>query len=80
MSGGIYLDDRETDLPASFSTGATVTAGAGLDVWVTRHLSMGARVLYRGLALGEPRDYDHGRRFRNMVHAISVDASASIHF
>jgi len=80
MSGGIYLDDRETDLPDSFSTGAIVNAGGGLDVWVTRHLSVGARVLYRGIALGEPRDYVQGQRFRNVVHGISVDAYAELHF
>jgi hypothetical protein len=80
MSGGIHLDDRQSGQPDSFATGATAEAGLGLDVWVTRHLAMGARVLYRALALGEPEGYERGRRFRNVVHGISVDAFATIHF
>lgn len=47
---------------------------------VTRHLAFGARTLYRALALGEPEGYERGRRFRNVVHGISVDAFATIHF
>lgn len=81
MSGSIQLDDRSTDLPHGFAAGATISAGGGLDVWVTRHLSMGARVLYRGFALGEPREeLQSEHRFRNVIHGISVDAFATIHF
>ena len=81
MSGGIYLDDRVLDRPDSFAFGAVINAGCGLDLWVTRHISMGARVLYRGMALGEPVDsLKDEHTFRNFVHGISVDAFASIHF
>ena len=81
MSGGIYLDDRVAERPDSFAFGATYSAGCGLDIWVTRHISMGARVLYRGLALGQPVDEVRAEHpIRNLVHAISVDAFASIHF
>jgi hypothetical protein len=87
LSGGISLDQRESELPDSFSVGATFTVGGGLDIWVTRHISMGARVLYRGFALGVPVNeggdlrpqVDEGS-FRNYIHGISVDAMASIHF
>ncbi len=81
MSGAIHLDTREQQRPDSFSMGAVVNAGVGLDLWVTRHISMGARVLYRGMALGQPEDGIEGRGpFRNFVHGISVDAFAAIHF
>ena len=81
MSGGSYLNDRVAEQPDSFAWGATVNAGCGLDLWVTRHISMGARVLYRGMALGEPVDAMKAEQtFRNFVHGISVDAFASIHF
>ncbi|MBW2735434.1 MAG: outer membrane beta-barrel protein [Deltaproteobacteria bacterium] len=79
LSGSIALDDRDVNTPSGFSVGATFTLGGGLDIWVTKHLSFGGRVLYRGLALGEPRD-DQDQRFRNLVHGISVDAYASVHF
>ena len=80
FSGGIYLDDREADRPDSFAVGATVNLGVGLDLWVTQHISMGARVLYRGLAVGEPDSAQQEQTFRNYVHGISVDAFATIHF
>lgn len=81
MSGGVQLDERQGEQPDGFSTGATFSAGCGLDLWVTRHLAMGARVLYRGLALGENRDdRKDEQRFRNVIHGISVDAFATIHF
>lgn len=81
LSGGIYLDDRNIDLPDTiFSVGATFTAGVGLDIWVTRHICMGGRVLYRGLALGEQREERQDVTIRNYIHGISVDAMASIHF
>jgi hypothetical protein len=79
VSGGIALDNRQADSSDAVSVGATITAGCGLDVWVTRHIAMGARVLYRAMALGET-DEAAGRRFRNVVHGITVDALASIHF
>jgi hypothetical protein len=80
VSGGIYLDERNPELPDTiFSVGAAFNAGVGLEIWVTRHITMGARVLYRCLALGEQRE-DRSERFRNVIHGISVDAQASIHF
>lgn len=81
LSGAIELNDKEVPRHNKLSVGATYTLGAGLDVSVTRHISVGGRVLYRGMALGEPReDLRQERRFRNLVHCISVDASASLHF
>ena len=80
MSGGIYLDDQTADRPNAFALGAVINAGVGLDLWVTRHISMGARVLYRGMALGRHADDENDDTFRNYVHGISVDAFASIHF
>jgi Outer membrane protein beta-barrel domain len=80
VSGGIYLDERNPELPDTvFSLGAAFNAGVGLEIWVTRHITMGARVLYRCLALGEQRE-ERSERFRNVIHGISVDAQASIHF
>ena len=81
MSGAIHLDDRVEQRPDSFGVGAMINAGVGLDLWVTRHISMGARVLYRGMAMGEAVDEVKDEQpIRNFVHGISVDAFAAIHF
>jgi hypothetical protein len=78
--GGSYPDDpRYQSLSSIFAKGAAVNAGAGLDLWVAPYLSLGGRVLYRGLYFGAP-SFMVGESYRNLVSGVSVDAMATLHF
>ena len=58
----------------------STAVGFGLDIWIAPYLSMGGRVVYRGMALGEPSFSIAGVKARTIVHGLSVDAGATIHF
>jgi opacity protein-like surface antigen len=82
MSGGIKLDERVSG-DRGLSTGFIINAGVGADVWISRHLSVGARVLYRGMLLepgSKTASPSGGKLGANFVNGISVDAMATIHF
>lgn len=63
-----------------FSKGLAFNLGAGLDVWVHPLLSLGGRMLFRGMALGQAELSVDGIRARNLVSGLTMDVFASLHF
>ncbi len=74
-----------------FANGPTFNIGGGGEIWFGPHLSLGAKVLYRGMYFGES-EYDLRARdtstgsilpihaTSNFISALSIDLSATIHF
>lgn len=78
--GTSYPDGSRYNEDRIFAKGLAMNGGFGLDIWIAPYLSMGGRVVYRGLALGETSFSIVGVKARTIVHGLSVDAGATIHF
>lgn len=81
VAGAIDLVDQQQHSRQSvFSSGGVFNLGGGLDIWITPHISLGGRCLYRGMVLGKPgfsQVVETG--YRNFASSVSVEAFATIH-
>ena len=64
-----------------FASGPAFNLGGGVDIWLGPHISVGGRMLYKGLYFNED---EFGRRSdlseSNYVNGINIDAFLSYHF
>ena len=63
-----------------FQSGPTWTLGGGGDFWFSPWFTLGGRILYRGLYF---TDNEYGENLpaeHNLVHGVSVEITAGIHF
>jgi len=73
VGGGGYLLGDNFDV---FAAGPGFQAGAGLDIWLMRHLSLGLRAQYRGVALV---DYDPAND-DTYISMLSAGADITVRF
>ncbi|MBK8482173.1 MAG: hypothetical protein IPL40_13560 [Proteobacteria bacterium] len=62
-----------------FASGPIFNLGAGLDGWLSPWLTLGGRVLYRGLAFGDVNTRT-GSGHSNYVSGLSFDVNLALHF
>jgi hypothetical protein len=77
LQGGVgvyFLGDSAVGLADSVGPGYQL--GGGIDIWAGRHVSLGVRALYRGIAMG-PRQ---GGPADTFIHAATLEGSVAIHF
>lgn len=74
--GAAWLGDTGDE--GMFARGPAFNAGAGADLWLNPFVSIGGRVLYRGLAFGEA-DFTLPDNQRDFVNTLSVDANITFH-
>jgi hypothetical protein len=84
---GDYYDGNGYVGFQSLATGGGVQLGGGLDIYLARWLVLGARVLYRGIILGELKCNSGGDRCvssdtetRTVLHGITGELNMSIVF
>lgn len=65
--------------PYLYASGPTYNLGGGVDYHIGRYLSVGGRLLYRGMYFGEEQ-YGESWDNANFVHGVSIDFTASLHF
>jgi len=70
--GGGYYGDEAT----VWAKGLTFALGGGVDFWLSPFLSLGGRLLYRGLAFGEEQD----KTDANYVSGVTLDVNLTLHF
>ena len=71
--GGGYSGDEAT----VWASGPTFALGGGVDFWLSPFISLGGRLLYRGIAFGEK---DQTNPEANYVSGVSLDVNATLHF
>jgi hypothetical protein len=77
LQGGVgvyFLGDSAVGFADSVGPGYQL--GGGIDLWVGRHVTLGGRALYRGIAMGPP----DGGPADTFVHAATVEGSVAFHF
>jgi hypothetical protein len=74
IAGGAVAWIRR-DYTAVGAMGGGFQAGAGIDIWIARHLTLGARVLYRGLWIGDWSGYSDTDVF---LHLLTIEATIGI--
>lgn len=84
---GDYYDNMGYSTSRSLATGAGVQLGGGIDIYLARWLVLGARVLYRGIVLGELKCGNSGDRCasseddnRTTLHGLTGELNMSIVF
>jgi hypothetical protein len=83
---GVSWDDRYYNTYSEsgdyvFTSGFTFNVGGGLDVWLSPFVSLGGRVLYKGMRFGEPQFNSGGKaKYTNFANAINVDLNVTLHF
>ncbi len=84
---GDYYDDLGYVGSKALATGVGVQLGGGLDLYLTRWLVLGVRVLYRGIAMGKVKCGNSGDRCvsrdeadRTMIHGLTGELNMSIVF
>ena len=58
-----------------YRNGVGFQLGGGLDIWLTRHLSIGGRVLYHGIYFTQDIDGD-----RPFLSTLSIEGNLQVHF
>lgn len=78
---GASWEDRWSGVGADyiFASGVDFNVGGGLDVWLSPFLTVGGRVLYKGMRFGESA-IQATRYGANFASAINVDVNLAIHF
>ena len=76
LQGGVGLYWLGSDHFGADSVGAGFQLGGGLDLWLSRSVSLGARVLYRGIAMGPP-DANFNDTF---INALTAEGTLAVHF
>jgi opacity protein-like surface antigen len=81
---GDSYDEYGSGSSTSLATGGGFQLGGGVDLFVSRWLTVGARVLYRGIVLGQMRCSDgclsNDPADRSYLHAITGELNAAIVF
>jgi len=77
LQGGVgvyFLGDTAVGFADSVGPGYQV--GGGIDIWAGRYVTLGARALYRGIAMGPPE----GGPADTFLHVATFEGSVSFHF
>lgn len=89
---GVSWDDRYTDYWGTtygqsgdyvFASGVAFNVGGGLDVWLSPFVSLGGRVLYKGIRFGEEKfamTSSSKSKAANFANAVNVDLNVTLHF
>jgi outer membrane protein with beta-barrel domain len=76
LQGGVGLYFLGSEHLGTDSVGTGFQAGGGFDVWLGPSVTLGARALYHGIAMGPP----DGGENDTFVSAITVEGSVALHF
>jgi hypothetical protein len=67
-----------------FAKGFDFNIGGGLDIWLSPFMSLGGRVLYKGMRFGEPtystKSGTTSTKYANFASAINFDLNVALHF
>jgi opacity protein-like surface antigen len=64
-----------------FASGFGFNIGGGLDFWLSPFVSLGGRLLYKGVRFGEPQKVASTvTYYSNFANAINVDLNVTLHF
>jgi len=79
---GVSWDDRWAMDSGGyvFANGFTFNVGGGLDFWLSPFVSLGGRVLYKGMRFGDPNWKGSSTYYTNYASGINVDLNVQIHF
>lgn len=75
--GATFASDYDGD--SVLASGPLFNLGVGLDGWISPWLTLGGRILYRGLAFGEVNS-SGGAGHANYVSGLSFDVNMALHF
>lgn len=78
---GVSFGDDYSQEDYNYASGVAFNVGGGLDIWLGPFITLGGRILYRGMAFGEPSIDARGRTtYRNYVSGVALDANVAAHF
>jgi hypothetical protein len=79
---GVSWDDRWAYDQGDYllTKGFTFNIGGGLDFWLSPFVSLGGRILYKGMRFGEPYRIQGKTTYANYASAINADLNVALHF